>query len=281
MSNRISNSWKLVKASAAVLKADKELIVFPIISTICILIVIASFAIPSVLSGLVTFPLEENPIPPIGFVVGFLFYLSVYFVAFFFNSALVGAAMIRLRGGDPTVNDGLRIATQRMGAIFGYALISATVGMILQALSERLPFMGKIVISMIGMAWGLATHLVVPVLVVEGVGPVEGVRRGGELLKKTWGEQIVGNHGIGIIFVLVSLGVSLASIPIIGAAITSGSQAMIVLSVSLLVLLIVMISLLSATLGGIYSAAVYLYAVGGKTSGFFSQELVQGAFRSK
>jgi hypothetical protein len=46
MFQRLSNSWELVKASAAVLRSDKELAIFPIVSAVGSLIVLATFAIP-------------------------------------------------------------------------------------------------------------------------------------------------------------------------------------------------------------------------------------------
>ena len=101
---------------------------------------------------------------------------------FFCNTALVGAALIRLRGGDPTVADGFRIAASRVGPILGYALIAATVGMVLRAISERSGFLGRLVVSLVGFAWNLATFLVVPVLVVEDVGPIEAVQRSASYL---------------------------------------------------------------------------------------------------
>ena len=281
MLNRISNSWQLVKASAAVLRADKELIVFPIVSSISVLIVTATFAIPTFLAGIVDSMVGDGQIPVSGYIIGFLFYLTQYFVIFFFNSALVGAAMIRLQGGDPTVSDGLRIARQHIGAIFVYALISATVGVILRALSERAGFLSQIVVSLIGLAWSLATYLVVPVLVIEGVGPVQAVKRSTRLLKETWGEQIVGNFGIGLIFILLTLGVILLGVPIIVAAIFTDSLALIILAVMLLILTVAIMGLLNAALSGIYAAAVYRYAVEGDAGGFFSQELVQNTFRRK
>ena len=97
---KFSRSWELVKASAGVLRSDKELLIFPVISGIAALIVLATFVIP-----IITLKLFEGGTGPLGYVIGFLFYLCQYFVIFFFNSALVGAAMIRLNGGDPTVAD--------------------------------------------------------------------------------------------------------------------------------------------------------------------------------
>jgi hypothetical protein len=115
MFGKFSRSWGLIKASASVLRADKELLLFPVVSAVCTLLVAASFLLPMI--GLGMFEGED---PGLGFyVLGFVFYLCQYFVIFFFNTALVGAAMIRLEGGDPTVADGLRIARNKAGAILG------------------------------------------------------------------------------------------------------------------------------------------------------------------
>jgi len=168
--NRLATRWELVKASAAVLAADKELLVFPIVSAIGTLLVTLTFAVPTFLAGVFDNALSDRGGTPIvGIVIAFLFYLTQYFVIVFANSALVGAALIRLRGGDPSVSDGFRIAFKHVGAIFGYALISATVGMILRSISQRGGFIGQIVSSVIGLAWNVATYLVVPALVVIAV----------------------------------------------------------------------------------------------------------------
>ncbi len=190
MLKKLSNSWALIKASAAVLRADKELIVFPIISAIGVLIVTLTFAFPMMLAGMFD-SLLKGKSQVFGFIVGFVFYVVQYTVIIFANSALVGAAMIRLRGGDPTVGDGFRIAMKHIGSILLYALISATVGTILRWISERSKMLGRIVASLVGMAWNLATYLVVPVLVVEGVDPMTAIKRSASLLKQSWGELCV------------------------------------------------------------------------------------------
>ena len=283
MFRRLSNSWQLVKASWAVLRADKELVVFPIVSGIASIIVIITFAVPMFLAGLfeAMFAGQSGAASIVGYVLVFLFYLAQYFVILFANTALVGAAMIRLDGGDPTVGDGFRIAWQHVGSGFGYAIISATVGLILRWLSER-GALGRIASSLVGMAWGLATFLVIPVLVVENVGPVEGVKRSGRMLKDTWGEQIAGNFSIGLIFFLLIMLTIVA-----GAFVTFGlfslidSLALVVASAIVFVLVVVVLILLNSTLGGIYSAAVYRFAAGKETDAFFNEDLVKSAFRTK
>ena len=280
MFEKISNSWNLIKASAAVLRADKELMIFPILSSIGVLLVMATFAIPMFAAGMFDNMFSENS-QYMTYVVMFLFYVVQYTVIIFANSALVGAAMIRLKGGDPTVGDGFRIAFQHLGSILGYALISATVGMILNMLSDRSKGVGRFAVALVGMAWNLATYLAVPVLVVEGVGPLDAVKRSAGLLKKTWGEQIAGNFSIGLVFGLVSVLIILASIPLIYLAVTLDSLVAIIAVVVIMVLLLVFLGLINSTLNGIYVAAVYRYASEGRAGGFFSDDMVQGAFRLK
>jgi hypothetical protein len=282
MFERIQNSWTLIKASAGVLRADKELIIFPILSSIGVLLVTASFAFPLFLTGFFNALIEgEGQSQVLSYLFGFVFYLAQYFVIIFANSALIGAAMIRLRGGDPTVGDGFRIAMKHIGSILGYALISATVGMILRLISEKLDFVGEVISSIFGLAWSLASYLVVPVLVLEDVGPIEAVKRSANLLKKTWGEQIVGNFGMGVIFTLLALMVFLASVPVMIVAISIESVMLIIATVAFFVLTLVFLGLINSTLKGIYVAAVYRYAAEGEASGFFSEEMVREAFRPK
>ncbi len=278
MFKRLSNSWELVKASWAVLQADKELLLFPIVSSIASIIVIATFAIPTFLAGVFD---QATGIPIAGYIIGFAFYVVLYFVTIFSNSALVGAAMIRLEGGDPTVKDGFQIAMKHFGSILGYAAISATVGMILRAISERSGAIGQIVSSLVGFAWGVATFLVIPVLVVEGVSPIDGVKRSGQLLKQTWGEQIVGNFGIGSVFGLIYTALILVGIGASVAAVATGSTALIVIVVLLFVVAIMVVAMIQGALNGIYTATVYRFATTGETAMGFDPNIVKNTFKHK
>ena len=282
MFDKISSSWRLVQASFAVLRSDKELIVFPVVSGIGLLIVSAAFLIPMFAAGLM-----DNLSNPEGegifsYIVMFLFYVVTYTVMIFANSALVGAALIRLGGGDPTLRDGFRIASEHAGKILGYALIAATVGMILRTLSERSGIVGRIVIGLVGTAWSIATFLVVPVLVNEDIGPIDAVKRSTQLLKKTWGEQLVGNFGLGMFFGLLTFGVILLiGMPLFWLGATADSPAMIFGAIIVMVVLLIVIGLISSTLGGIYQAALYRYATEGDAGEFFDRDLIEGAFKPK
>lgn len=196
MIEKLTRSWSLVKASASVLNADKELMIFPVLSGIASLITGVIFFLPLTFVGGQSFEV-------VGYIALFLFYFASSFVVVFFNSALVGAALIRLDGGDPTVADGLRIARERLPLILQWSLLAATVGMLMRGLRERSGAVGSFVMGLIGVAWNVATFLIVPVLVTRDLGPIDALKESAALLKKTWGEQIAGNVGIGLIFWII------------------------------------------------------------------------------
>lgn len=275
MFERISRSWELVKASAAVLSADRELMIFPLLSSLAVLIVTATFALPIIITSSA---MDDSRL---GFyLVIFLFYLVSYFVIIYFNSALIGAALIRIKGGDPTVMDGFAIANSHFSAILGYAAISATIGLVLRWLSER-GSLGRLAASLFGLAWNLATFLAVPILVSEDLGPTDAIKKSTQLLKRTWGEQIVGNFSISLIFGLIFLAVLLVGGAAVFAASSAGSASLIVVMVVAVVLILLGLGLVSSALGGIFSAAVYSYAATGSAGKFFREDLIRGAFREK
>jgi hypothetical protein len=283
MFQRLSRSWSLVKASASVLAQDKELLVFPFFSSLALLVVMAGFALP--IFGLQGFDqLASGPDgdpPPLAYAVAFLFYFCQYLVIFFFNTALVGAAMIRLAGGDPTVADGLRIATSRLAVIVGYAFIAATVGMILRVIQERVGFVGKIVVGLLGAGWNLATFLVVPVLATGTMGPIEAIKESAGLLRQTWGENVIGQVGMGFAFGLIFLGVIGASAVVVIMAIASGSVAAIVVAALIAGLAIAITGLVQSALMGIYAAALYRYATEGEGTKGFDTGALKLAFAPK
>ncbi len=282
MFSKFSNSWELVKASAQVLKADKELLVFPLISAVALILVVATFVVPTVVLNPALFQsLDGESTSPIAWVIALIFYFVQYSVILYFNSALVGAAMIRLDGGDPTVSDGLRIANSRIGTILGYALIAATVGVVLRALRERSGIIGNIAAGLFGLAWSLATYLIVPVLVVRGGSPIDAVKESASVLKRTWGEQIVGNFGLGMIFMLVYLGIGLTGAAAIAAAGMAGMPPVAMTLAVVTVLAFILAALAQSALSGIYSAALYRFATVGEVGSGFSPHLLEQAFRAK
>jgi hypothetical protein len=226
----------------------------------------------------------ENTMQIIGYVFLFLFYIVTYTINIYFNVALVGAALIRLDGKDPTVSDGFRIANERFGKIFGYAIISATVGVILSFLrsdDERWGWIGKLVADAIGLAWNVATFLVIPILVVKDLGPFAAVKESATLLKKTWGEQITGNWSLGGIFVLMYILLVVAGIGLCGYLIYIENYGMAIATVIVAVFLMMTLAIMQGALNGIFQAALYRYAESGTVPSNFDAEMIRGAFKEK
>lgn len=277
MFDKLANSWNLVKSSAEVLKADRELLLFPLISGIAVILVTVGFFVPTFLIGGL-FRHMEGGLPVVGYVFLFLYYLVQYTVVFFFNTALVGAAMIRLDGGNPTLADGLRIATSKIRPILGYAAIAATVGLVLRVLSERARGLSRIVTGLIGMAWNLATFLVVPVLVSHDIGPVEAIKESARTLKRTWGEQIAGNLGLGMVFGLAYVLFALVGAGLIALAASLQTAWLVIAAVALVVLVFVLLAMIHSAMAGIYSAALYRFATRGDAGTMFDRHELQAAF---
>jgi hypothetical protein len=276
----IRNSWALIVDSAAVLRADKELIVFPAISTVLEIVVLLCFLLPALVGGLFD-SLIGGQFGGVGFLVGAAFITVQYYVTIFAKSALVGAAMIRLRGGDPTVSDGFHIVTEHAGPIFGYSLFRGLAGTILRWLAKRGKLLGRMGAAIGGLAWEMATYLVLPVLIEEDVGPIEAITRSASLLKETWGEQIAGKVGADTFFGLIKL-VIIGLVVLafwLGAPLTSTSA--LALTVVAALLAWTLASLLESTFDGIYVAAVYRYAAEGEASAFFGKATLEAAFQTK
>jgi hypothetical protein len=278
---KFARSWALAKASLDILRSDKELLVFPLVSAVTVILVALTFVLPLFGMGMFEHLDEGNRFSPALYAWVFAFYLVQYFVMFFFNSALVGAVMIRLDGGDPTVADGLRIARGKWLPILGYAAIAATVGMVLRAIEQRAGFIGRIVIGFIGVAWTIANFLTVPVLVTQDVGPVDAVKQSAALLQRTWGENLIGNGGIGLVIGLINVGVILLGVALAMGLASQGLALLALLAAVIAGVIVLGLALVQSALSGIYSAALYRYATQGHAPAGFDGPLLQDAFRRK
>ena len=277
---KFRNGLALATQSWRVLMLDKELLVFPLLSGIACFLLLASFAGVAFLVGVKVRDPEHIDI--VHWAVLFVYYFINYFIIVFFNTALVACAMIRFGGGNPTVRDGLQAARERIKLIAAWALLAATVGVILRMIEERVGFLGKIVIAILGAVWTIATFFVVPVLVVENLGPIEAAKRSVEIVKKAWGESIVGNLGVGLLtFLAVLFLVVPCALLTIVLAVKAGSIAVAVIGAVLTVALLVLISLVSSALHSILLSALYLFATGGRVPPGFEPGRLKAAFAAK
>lgn len=262
MFERIAYTWQLMGASWQILKQDKRLVVFPLFSGICCLLVLASFALPLVITG--------NWAPPgrgaaavqqvIYYGVLFLFYFCNYLVITFFNSAIVFCAFARMEGRQPTVGDGFREALGRLPLIIGWSLLSATIGLLLRLIEDRSDKIGAIVSAVLGMTFSVISFLVVPVMVVERKGPFAALKESTKLLRGTWGDQLVGNFSFGTIFGLLGLPAFLMIGGGVALILTGHSLILAGMLFGIAAIYLILLSLIQSTLQTIFQTAVYLHA---------------------
>jgi hypothetical protein len=284
--DKISRSWSLAGQCWNVLKEDPALLVFPLLSSVVLLVLLGSFAVPvyALYHGSRIMLAEGNTAHTnqlLFYVTMYAFYFVSYAVMMFFNSALISVALKRLDGESASVREGLQMALARLPAILGYAVIAATVGTMLRAIAERVGLVGRIVIAIIGAGWTVATAMTLPVLIEEDVGPVEAISRSLGLLRRNWGENVIGNGGISLGVAVVAIPVSVIGLLLVYAAMSTRATASIFLAMVLFVLTMIAIGLVSTTLHTIYTAALYRFATGSKENAGIDGDLLAEAFRPK
>ncbi len=272
---RFSRSIALAKESFAVLKSHPGLAWFPIISaTVTVLLSIVFFVPVFLATG--GHNLESLP-KAIGYPVMFAFYMISYFVVIFFNAGLVSCAHDSLMGRPTSFNQGLSNAVRHLPAILGWTLIAATVGMVLHIISERVGLVGKIVVAVIGGAWNIVTFFVVPVVAVEHGSPIAAVKKSGSLLRKTWGENLIGSGGIGLALFLLML---MPVIPFVAVCFT-GMPVLIMAVLGLSVIYWLGLAAAGASLQGVYRTALYIYAETGEVPQAFNRDAIVSAFQAR
>jgi hypothetical protein len=269
--DKLRNTFSLARSSWSVLQADKELLVLPLLSGIASVIVAASFVVPIVLTG----GADQEP-TTLGYVLLFVMYVVLAFITIFFNAALVAGAHERLQGGDPTVGSALRAAASHAGRILPWAIVSATVSIILQAIQQRGGVAGRGIAGVAGLAWSLITFLVIPVIVIEGLGVGAAVKRSSALFKQTWGENVAARVGFGLLGFLLALPALL--VVVVGfAAGTIGAG----IGIAIAVVWLLAVTLVMASLSSIFQTALYLYAAEHEVpTGYFDQSQISQAFGS-
>ena len=281
---RFSRSWALMKESFAILRSDKQLMLFPILSAISCIIVTGLIAtggavaiLPQVIAAAKAGQRWQPAQSPMYLLALFGVYAVNYFIIVFFNVALVGVANSRLVGGPWTFRDGLELAWQRKGAIFLWALVAATVGMILRNLEERMGLLGRIIMRIVGIAWALACYFVVPVLAFEGLTPFSAIKRSARLFRDTWGERVAGGFSFGLVFLALLLpGIGL----VVAATMLFGFNGLLI-SALLFFLYVLVLSVVSSAVQGIFNTALYRYACFKQVPPAFSAELITNAWAPK
>jgi Family of unknown function (DUF6159) len=283
MFDRFATSFALARSSWQVLRTDKQLIVFPILSGLGCLLVLLTFALPFIVHpqwlDVQQFQ-NAGQVPAWVYIVAFAYYLCNYFVIIFCNAALISCALLRFHGEKPTLADGFQAAAGRLPQILAWAAVSATVGLLLKVVENAHEKAGAFISAILGTAWTVLTYFVVPVLVVEKLGPFAAMQRSTAILKKTWGEALFGRAGIGFYLFLLALpGVALLLIG--GGLFASAQQALGAVVLGVAVIYFLVLSAVGSALSGIFLTALYQYAALGELPEGFDRSTLQHAFAPK
>ncbi|MCA1810427.1 MAG: DUF6159 family protein [Halobacteriales archaeon] len=279
---RFANSWAITKASLRVVSQDKELLVLPILSFLAS--VMAFAAVVGVGFGAGVLPeltLADGSLNLPGVLLAAALYLALAFVQVFFGAAVVAGASERLAGGNPTLGTSLRAASHRAGRLFVWSIFVAVVNLLLQMLRERGGQAGRLAAGLGNLAWSLATYFMIPVLLFENDPVMKSVGRSGSLFKKTWGETVIGNGGVGLVFTLLSFALIVLGFFLVQAVYPAGGLAAALPIIALVLFAVLLLATLQSVLGGVYKAALYRYATTGQIAGGFEPTQLQAAFVPK
>ncbi|HEV3326128.1 MAG TPA: DUF6159 family protein [Puia sp.] len=270
---RLSNGWTIALNSFSVLKENRQLILFPILSGLSMILIITSFVLALFATSGWDIEALRDRGTVVNYVTLFLYYVVNYFIVVFFNTALIHCTHLYFQGEKPTIGQGLRFSLQRIGVIFSWAVFAATVGMILRLIQERLGSIGKIITGAIGIVWSIATFFVVPVIAYENLGPLAAFKRSATLMKEKWGESIGATFSFGIIQLL---GVVLLAIP----SLALGWLIHPLVGVALFILGFFAITVIMSAAKVIFVSAVY-HQINGDPVKHFNQQLADNLFVEK
>lgn len=272
---RISNTWSLMKSSFRVLMQDKKMILFPVFSGLFTLILLASFFIPVFITGSLPMlgALEEASDTTL-YILLFIFYFINYFVVLFFNSAAVAYAIDHMRGGNPTFGGAFAKVHSRIVPLLGWTTIAATFGLILNTIENQSDKIGKIILALLGFSWTILSFLVLPILIIEGKGPVAALKESASMIKEIWAEQLIGHFSFGLLFGLVII-----PFVLIGFAVISLGGIFVFAGMGLILIAGITAGMLQWILQSIFMGTVYLYVRDHEIPDTFSLSQINSAMR--
>lgn len=270
---RIRNSWELGKISWGVLRSDRTLAVFPVLSGVASLVVIGIFAGLIAATGLETTEGQEG-LEAIGYVFVVVAYIALAFVNTYFAAGLVAGANKVLDGQPTSLGESMGSANGKLHRILPWAIVQATVSIVISIIEDQAGWLGDVIAGLVGAAWSVVTFLTVPIIMLEDLGPWNALKRSGNLTKHTWGENIVAQAGFG----LLALVAMLPGIALIGVAVATDEIVAIVALGIIGAIWIAIVSVVISAMSGIYRTALYRFAVDGKAPAAFAGADLAGAF---
>lgn len=269
---RVSNGWTIATNSFKVLKENRQLVIFPILSGVSIILILASFCVAFL--GFSGWQLDQVSEPGriMSYALFFVFYIVNYFVIVFFNMALVHCTSLYFKGEEVTLQKGIDFSMSRLGSILGWAVFAGIVGGILKIIQENAGSVGKIITGLVGIVWSIATFFVVPVIAYENLGPLAAFKKSALLMKEKWGESI----GAGFSFGLIQLG-GIAIIALLAFAVSAIN---IIAGIAIGVLLLLLFSVIMSAVKTIFISAIY-HNITGDPVELYNQQFIDNLFETK
>ncbi len=280
-------SWQITKLTFSVINKDREIIWYPLLAGIFSLLFILVLLFPT----LITSYLAQQGVPAFGvveYLVLFVLYLGLAFIATFFNTCVVYTAKRRFEGGNATFSETIKFALSKVHLIFVWSLVSATVGIFLRMLDRLAQKAGpiggiiiKILRGILGLMWSIITIFVVPAMVYYDLGPIDAIKKSIDVLKKTWGESIIRHVGLGsAIGLLFIVGIVLSVAVIVGGAMLGGVVGALVGFFIAVVYFVALFVIFNAA-NEVFNTALFVYGDSGKVPKGYNKEIMDGAFKAK
>jgi hypothetical protein len=278
---RVAMASAIMSAAWSILRQDKALLWLPGMSSVSMMILVGSYFGPTIGEIMTGESVVEGirQIEPLPQVTLFLSYLATYGIGIFFNTALAFCVLQKLEGKVTTIGDGLKEALSCLPHVLGWAIVSATVGLLLKAIEQRSGFFERMIVSMVGLAWGVATFLVVPILAAERKGPFEAVQKSVQLLRRTWGENLLAGMGFGALYFLWSLPGMFVFV--VGAGLISSHLVLAIAIMVTSILYFPVLGLILSTMSTIFDVVLYRYARLGAIPPGFDRVLLETSFVKK
>ncbi|MCB0966370.1 MAG: hypothetical protein KDB37_06005 [Ilumatobacter sp.] len=281
MFRRMRQGWELTKKSWGVIREHPKLLRLPLVGGVLALIAVALIAGPGLfLVASDSAETSDDLLVYLGYGLIALGSFVASCIVIYYNVILAAAADQALQGREPDIAAAKAIAGRRRGTIIGWAIVSAIVSLVFSLIRDKGGAVGNILGSIGAAAWGFVTFLVIPVIALEDIGPIDAVKRSGNLVKQRWGQQATGNVVIGGIasiamFIGIALGV-LGGVLIVagGVAATSGGIGLVVVGI----VIAVMAGLAAGATKGVFGVALYHFSAEHRALGPFSEtELAHAA----
>ena len=286
--NAFSRSWMITKLSFGVINKDRELLLFSLLAFLFSSAFSVAMIFPTVVPTLMEKGLSKDAMQTYQYAILFVTYFGLAFIATFFNVCVVYTTKIRFEGGNATFGESLKFAFSKIGLIAKWSLLSASVGLlfrIIQNLAAQLGKAGQIIVNilvgLLGMAWSIMSIFVIPVLVYEGLGPIDALKKSAQIIKETWGESLIRAIGLGLMSFLTFLLVIAASFGITYLLASAFEGTGILIGIGIGVVLLFLTYFVFSLANTIFNTALYVYANDKIIASGYNEEVMKGAFKEK